>query len=155
MPKPVRPWGLRMTAETPANADARPARRAAHPTAVPRVAAAPGNDSTGTTLTIPRAIAFAGRVGSCERIVVEGVLETDLDACRVLTVARGGVYRGTADIETADIAGTMEGTLTVREILTLHATGRILSEKISYGELVIERGGRAVGTFRPLVEDAE
>ena len=139
----------------PADAPARPARRVTPPASRARVAAGPGIDGGGTTLTIPRAIAFAGRIGRCERLAVEGVLETDLEGCPVLAVARDGFYRGTADVESADIAGTVEGTLTVRGSLTLRATGRIVSETVSYGELEIERGARVAGTFRPLVDDAE
>ena len=87
--------------------------------------------------------------------MVEGVVETELDGCRVLMVAASGVLRGSADVERADISGTVEGSLTVREILTVRASARILSESISYGELEIERGGTVTGAVRPLLEDKE
>ena len=82
-------------------------------------------------------------------------METQLEGCRTLTVAASGVFRGSADVERADISGTVEGTLTVREVLTVRASARILSGPISYGELEIERGGKIVGTVRPLLQDAE
>ena len=116
---------------------------------------APGADSEGKTLTIPRSISYSGRIGSCERLMVEGTVETEIHGCRVLTVAARGVFRGSADVERADISGTVEGPLTVRELLTVRASARILSGSISYGELEIERGGTVTGTVRPRQEEAE
>ena len=78
--------------------------------------------------------------------MVEGAVETELDGCRVLMVAASGVFRGSADVERADISGTVEGSLTVREILTVRASARILSKSISYGELEIERGGTVLAS---------
>ena len=116
---------------------------------------APGADSEGKTLTIPRSISYKGRIGSCERLMVEGTVETEIHSCRVLTVAASGVFRGSADVERADISGTVEGPLTVRELLTVRASARILSGSLSYGELEIERGGTVSGTVRPRQEEAE
>ena len=132
----------------------RRARRADVPTAATPAQLVPGADSEGKTLTIPRSISYSGRIGSCERLMVEGVVETELDGCRVLMVAASGVLRGSADVERADISGTVEGSLTVREILTVRASARILSESISYSEIEVERGGTIIGTLRPLTEDA-
>ena len=139
----------------PARVRSRPGRRAEVPAATTAGLPAHGADSEGKTLTIPRSISYSGRIGSCERLMVEGAVETELDGCRVLAVAASGVFRGSADVERADISGTVEGPLTVRELLTVRASARILSESISYGELEIERGGTVTGTVRPLPEDAE
>ena len=35
---------------------------------------APGADSEGKTLTIPRGLSFRGRIGSCERLMAEGAV---------------------------------------------------------------------------------
>ena len=133
----------------------RPARPATPRPAQAPVRPVPGADSDGTTLTIPRGISIIGQIAASERLFVEGVVETGLDGCQVLMVAAGGVFRGSADVETADIGGTMEGSLTVRRNLTLRASGRIVSETISYGELEIERGGILIGTVRPLGKEAK
>ena len=114
---------------------------------------APGADSEGKTLTIPRSISYSGRIGSCERLMVEGAVETEIHGCRFLAVAASGVVRGSADVERADISGTVEGPLTVRGLLTVRASARILCGSLSYGELEIERGGTVM--VRPLLEDAE
>ena len=133
----------------------RPARPATPRPAQAPVRLVPGADSEGKTLTIPRGISYSGRIGSCERLIVEGVVETGLDGCRALMVAAGGVFRGGADVETADIGGTLEGSLTVRRMLTLRASGRIVAETISYGEIEIERGATIIGAVRPLPDDPE
>ena len=87
--------------------------------------------------------------------MVEGVVETELDGCRVLAVAASGVFRGSANVERADISGTVEESLTAREILTVRVSARILSDSISYGELELERGGTLIGTARHRSEDPE
>ena len=87
--------------------------------------------------------------------MVEGVVETELHGCRVLTVAASGVLRGSADAERADISGTVQGSLTTREILTVRASGRILGGAICYGEIEIERGGTIIGMARHRPEGAE
>ncbi len=133
----------------------RPVRPATARPAQAPVRLAPGADSEGKTLTIPRSISYNGRIGSCERLIVEGVVETELKGCRVLMVAAGGVFRGSADVETADIGGTVEGSLTVRKILTVQASARILSDSICYGELELDRGGTVTGTLQPLKEEAQ
>ena len=133
----------------------RPARPATAPPAQAPVRLVPGADSDGKTLTIPRSISYSGRIGSCERLMVEGAVETELSGCRVLMVAASGVFRGSADVETADIRGTVEGPLTVRKILTVRASARILSESVSYGELEIERGATIIGAVRPFPDNLE
>ena len=130
-------------------------RRGRVPASGSPVRLAPGADSEGTTLTIPRGISYSGPIGSCERLMVEGAVETEIHGCHVLLVAASGVFRGSADVERADISGTMEGPLTVRGLLTVRASARILSGSLSYGELEIERGGTVTGTVRPLLEVAE
>lgn len=132
-----------------------PARRSAVSPTGARDFRVRGIGSEGRSLAIPRGIAFSGRIGTCETLLVEGVVETDLDRCRVLVVSPGGVFRGDANVETAEIAGTVEGRLTVRGLLRLRASGRILCETIAYSELTIERGGIVIGTVRPLREEAE
>ncbi len=132
-----------------------PNRRARISSAGNRSGATPRWDSAGTSLTIPRGIQYSGRIGPCERLTVEGVVETELDGCRVLAVAAGGVFRGTADVETAEISGTLEGSLRVRGTLTVRASARILSDSLSYAEIEIERGGTVTGSVRPLPKDAE
>ena len=61
-----------------------------------------------------------------------------------MRVAERGVFKGSADVETAEIRGVFEGELTVRDRLVVHATGQVVG-RVRYGRLVIEEGARLSG----------
>ena len=130
----------------------RPSRRTPTPQAEPIRRISPGADSEGKCLVVGRSIALSGRIESCEKLIVEGTVETEMSGCREFEIARTGVFKGTAEVESADISGTVEGTLTARGVLTLRASGRVQGN-ISYGQLEIERGGTLIGDVQPLSDD--
>lgn len=84
---------------------------------------APGADGEVNLLTVPRSIALSGRIALCEKLIVEGTVESDLEGCRVLEVTGTGRFRGSVDVEIADIAGTLEGSVTASGVLTVRAGG--------------------------------
>ena len=127
-------------------------RRVAAPQTEPVRRIAPGADSEGKCLVVGRSIALSGRIESCEKLIVEGSVETEMDGCRELEIARTGVFKGNAEVENADISGTVEGVLTAQGVLTVRASGRVRG-KISYGHLEIERGGTLIGDVQPLSDD--
>jgi cytoskeletal protein CcmA (bactofilin family) len=59
------------------------------------------------------------------------------------------VLKGSAQIETADIAGRFEGELTVQGRLHIRSTGRVHGT-IRYGSIEIERGGAISGQVEAL-----
>jgi cytoskeletal protein CcmA (bactofilin family) len=61
-----------------------------------------------------------------------------------MQIAASGSFRGSAEIDIAEIHGQFDGSLTVREKLVIHATGRV-SGTIRYGNLVVEEGGQLSG----------
>lgn len=63
---------------------------------------------------------------------------------RVLQIAEGGAFIGTAEVDLAEIRGEFDGELTVRDKLVIYSTGKV-SGKIRYGKLVIEEGGNLTG----------
>ena len=130
----------------------RPARRVAAPQTEPVRRISPGADSEGKCLVVGRSIALSGRIESCEKLIVEGSVETEMDGCRELEIARTGIFKGNADVENADISGTVEGVLTAHSVLTVRASGRVRG-KIAYGQLEIERGGTLIGDVQPLSDD--
>ncbi len=131
---------------------ARPARRVSTPAAEPTRRITPGADSEGKCLLVGRSISLNGQIQSCEKLIVEGSVETRMEGCRELEVARTGVFKGDADVETAEISGTVEGSLVVRETLIVRASGRVLGT-VSYGQLEVERGGVIIGEVHPCSED--
>ena len=113
---------------------------------------APGADSEGKLLTVPRAIALSGRIACCEKLIVEGSVETDLEGCRELEVARTGTFRGNVDVEMVDISGTVEGSVIAHNILIVRAGGTV-SGDVVYREIEIERGATVSGGMHPLSEE--
>ena len=127
----------------------RPVSRAVGPDPVVRIA--PGADSEGKRLVVGRSLSLIGRIEACEELFVEGTVETDMQRCRALAVARTGVFKGNAEVETADIGGTFEGSLTAG-ILVMRATAHIRG-RVVYGEIEIERGATVIGEMQPRSHD--
>jgi cytoskeletal protein CcmA (bactofilin family) len=57
---------------------------------------------------------------------------------------RAGEFKGSAEIDIAEIRGVFDGNLTVREKLVIYSTGKVTG-KIRYGKVVIEEGGQLSG----------
>lgn len=100
-------------------------------------------------LVVGREIRLSGEITSCERLVVEGHVEVALSNARIIEVAPSGVFKGSAEVEDADISGRVDGDLTVRHKLTVRAGGRI-SGSVRYGSIVIEAGGEVCGDMQAL-----
>ncbi len=104
-------------------------------------------------LLVGRNITMSGRIQACDQLVVEGQIEAELSDSESLEVTESGAFKGQAVIDTADIAGSFEGDLTVRERLYVRATGQVHGT-IRYRALEIEGGGRVGGTLQEL-DDTE
>jgi len=111
-------------------------------------------ESVGSKLTVGPNIKLKGvEITDCDTLVVEGTVEATMDS-RVIQIAEQGAFRGSAEIDIAEIRGEFNGTLTVRQKLVIFNTGKV-SGKIRYGKLVIEEGGQLsgeidVGTAAPV-----
>lgn len=100
--------------------------------------------SAGSKLTVGPNIKLKGvEITDCDTLVVEGTVEATMDS-RVIQIAEQGAFRGSAEIDIAEIRGAFDGTLTVRQKLVIFNTGKV-SGKIRYGKLVIEEGGQLSG----------
>ncbi len=102
------------------------------------------NESSGSKLTVGPNIKLKGvEITDCDTLVVEGTVEATMDS-RVIQIAQQGAFRGSADIDIAEIHGEFNGTLNVREKLVIFSTGKVTG-KIRYGKLVVEEGGQLSG----------
>jgi cytoskeletal protein CcmA (bactofilin family) len=106
-------------------------------------------ESESKRLHVGREIVLTGEIKACERLIVEGRIDATLTDIRVIELAASGVLKGSAQIETADIAGRFEGELTVQGRLHIRATGRVHGT-IRYGSIEIERGGTISGQIEVL-----
>ena len=112
----------------------------------PVPADAPGRvESDPKRLTVGRETTISGgTVLDCERLTVEGTVEATMPDGRLLEIVKGGVFKGTVTVDSADIAGAFEGELKVKKRLFVRASGRV-SGTVRYGQLEVERGGRIEG----------
>ena len=109
----------------------------------------PGSDSEGKKLVVGREIALNGQINSCDKLIVEGRVEGALPSARFIKVAQSGYFKGTANVEAADISGRFEGELVARDRLVVRAGGSI-NGIIRYGSIVIESGGEISGDMQSI-----
>lgn len=102
------------------------------------------NESDLRKLIVGREITLSGEINSCDKLVVEGSVEANLQNCTEVELAESGLFKGSATIDEIDVRGRFEGTLTVRKRLVIRASGRV-SGTIRYGQIEIECGGRISG----------
>jgi cytoskeletal protein CcmA (bactofilin family) len=105
-------------------------------------------------LIVGRGISLNGRIAACDRLIVEGKVEAALQDCHTIEIAESGTFKGAAEIESAEVSGHYEGSLTVRKNLIIHGTGHV-SGTIRYGRLQIEQGGEINGDVKSLGTAAE
>ncbi|MGZ0247735.1 MAG: bactofilin family protein, partial [Alphaproteobacteria bacterium] len=66
----------------------------------------------GKKLIVGREIELSGNISACDKLVVEGRVEAELQDCRQIEIAATGTFKGSAAIDMAEISGNFEGTLT-------------------------------------------
>ena len=122
--------------EAPKPADVKPE--------APKADAPKGEERREAKLIVGPDIKMKGvEVSDCDTLVVEGRIEATLD-CRVLEIAEKGTFSGTVAVDSAEIRGRLEGELTVRKQLVVHATGRIAG-KLRYARIKVEEGAELSG----------
>jgi cytoskeletal protein CcmA (bactofilin family) len=103
------------------------------------------------TLIVGRGISVQGTVQDAERLVVEGTVEASMIHANELSVALGGVFKGEIEVEDAEVAGTIDGTLTARGNLIVRATGKLLGVA-RCRRLQVEDGGQITGRIEMITE---
>lgn len=137
-------YGTTTSATSPTTA---PAKAEPAPVAATSSASAAGSSAApegGSKLTVGPNIKLKGvEITDCDTLFVEGLVEATMDS-RVIQIAEQGAFKGTAEIDIAEIHGSFDGNLTVRQKLVIYATGQVTG-KIRYGKVVIEEGGQLSG----------
>ncbi len=103
--------------------------------------------SARRVLTVGNDILLKGEIATCDRLVIEGKVEATLNDVHTVEISEHGSFKGSANIEDAEIRGLFEGDLIVRNRLIIYATGKVRG-KITYGEIEIERGGEMTGEIK-------
>lgn len=117
------------------------------------VAPAPAAQSASATaptkegeskLTVGPNIKLKGvEITDCDTLVVEGSVEATMDS-RVIQISERGAFKGSAEIDVAEIRGLFDGNLNARQKLVIYSTGKVTG-KVRYGKIVIEEGGQLSG----------
>ena len=116
-------------------------------------ATAPSTNEVGSKLIVGPNIKLKGvEITDCDTLVVEGFVEATMDS-RVIQISKDGSFKGSAGIDIAEIHGTFDGELTVRQKLVIYASGKV-SGKIRYGNVVIEEGGQLMGDVQVVAATA-
>ncbi|NBO18902.1 MAG: polymer-forming cytoskeletal protein, partial [Proteobacteria bacterium] len=104
-------------------------------------------------LTVGNDILLKGEIATCDRLVIEGKVDATLNDVHTVEISETGSFKGSANIEDAEISGLFEGDLVVRNRLVIYATGKVRG-KITYGEIEIERGGELTGEIKTNAQDS-
>jgi cytoskeletal protein CcmA (bactofilin family) len=102
-------------------------------------------------LTVGRNIRLNGEITACQKLVVDGRVEATLNDAHKIEISEDGHFKGKAEVMEAEISGRFEGTLVVKNLLTIHKSGRI-DGSVRYGEIIIEVGGQISGDMGSLDE---
>jgi cytoskeletal protein CcmA (bactofilin family) len=103
------------------------------------------------TLVVGRGISVQGTIQDAERLVVEGTVEATMIHATELAIAPGGMFKGEVEVEDAEIAGTIDGTLTTRGSLVVRGSGRVLGTA-KCRRLQVEDGGQITGRIEMITD---
>lgn len=149
MPPPPRPAGLPSSGLGPSMQSTGQALSTNPAVDSPRPRPGP---SERRTLVVGKGISVQGIVQDAERLVVEGTVEATMIHATELSISPGGMFKGEVEVEDAEVAGTIDGTLTARGNLIVRATGRLLGTA-RCRRLQVEDGGQITGRMEMLTEN--
>lgn len=115
---------------------------------IPEASPSPMTSDPGT-LVMSAGISIQGTIVGAQRVVVEGTFESDRLETAELVIGRTGVFRGTAEVQSADINGRFTGDVTAKDNLSIRSNGT-LSGTAQFGRLAVEDGGAITGALTPL-----
>lgn len=119
---------------------------------VSSTAAAPRDDGQRRTLVVGRGISVQGTVQDAERLVVEGTVEAAMiNGLVELAIAQGGLFKGEVEVDEAEVAGTIDGTLVARHALIVRSSGRVLGTA-RCRRLQVEDGGQITGRIEMMTD---
>ncbi|HYE50691.1 MAG TPA: polymer-forming cytoskeletal protein [Azospirillaceae bacterium] len=112
----------------------------------PTAAATPA--SGGVTTISPEARIEGARISHCHTLHVAGrLVDVQLHEIKVLEVADGGHFEGTAKVESMRVSGRATGTIEVTGTLSVGETGHV-DGTIRYGRISIADGGSISGNIQ-------
>lgn len=106
------------------------------------------------TLVVGRDICLNAQIMACDKLVVDGTVEANLNESRIIEISKDGTFKGSAEIDEADVSGRFDGDLTVRKRLRVRSGGKV-EGNIAYAKIEIEAGGEIAGNVRVIPQPKE
>ena len=102
--------------------------------------------SNSTFSVLGSDLSITGDITASADLHIDGSVEGDI-ACSALVQGESSTVKGAVKAETARLAGTVEGSITARELVILK-TAKITGD-VFYDALTIEQGAQVQGRFAP------
>ena len=96
-----------------------------------------------SSLIIGEGATIKGEIKEENEITIQGNVDGDIE-CKDLIIGKTGSVKGKIKADTLYVEGSVEGEITVKELLKLMSSSYI-SGKINYGSLQINEGGKLIG----------
>ena len=107
-----------------------------------------GNNNSETGINrIVEGTRIEGTINSDSNLRIDGEFRGQLVTKGRLVVGLKGKVSGTVNCLCCDVEGTLEGEVTVIELLSMKSSSTVQGD-LYYGQLSVEAGAKALGTFR-------
>jgi cytoskeletal protein CcmA (bactofilin family) len=107
-----------------------------------------GNNNSETGINrIVEGTRIEGTINSDSNLRIDGEFKGQLVTKGRLVVGLKGKVSGTVNCLCCDVEGTLEGEVTVIELLSMKSSSTVQGD-LYYGQLSVEAGAKALGTFR-------
>lgn len=87
-----------------------------------------------------------GKISDCKTLEVSGYIEGDLNVEKIVVYEGGRVY-GDIKAAEAEIYGTLQGHIFVKNLIDIRSSGRV-SGDVKYGQLALQVGAELEATMR-------
>ena len=111
------------------------------------------NTETGINRIVEGTI-VEGTINSDSNLRIDGEFIGNLITKGRLVVGLKGKVSGTVNCLCCDVEGTLEGDVTVLELLSMKSSSTVQGD-LYYGQLSVEAGAKALGTFRMGVSEGK
>ena len=105
------------------------------------------------TLYVGEGVCVKGDISVPGIVVVDGLIEGNV-AAHAVWVSASGSIKGNIVATEAEIYGAISETIAVKQLLVVHATGRVTGD-VRYSELQLEKGAVISGTLACVSEPKE
>lgn len=112
-----------------------------------RSSGAENNNSETGINRIVEGTQIEGTINSDSNLRIDGEFKGNLVTKGRLVVGLKGKVSGTVNCLCCDVEGTLEGEVTVLELLSMKSSSTVQGD-LYYGQLSVEAGAKALGTFR-------